>query len=387
MAPIEGGILLNMKRARLLFLTVSLTVMMLFTGVLLANRANQDVLFRALGNLAEVVHLVETEYVDELNQEALAQSLDAGLVESLNWSAAVLPVDRVGDYLEFVESPPPYGMGLASRLGSAAVGFVFSDSPAETAGLLVGEVIELVEGVNSRGRPLWQIRLELMGRERRGEPVRLTVVDLSENERREVVLEPLEWVLQAATSEERDDATVIQIEAISEDAVETITSLLPERGPVILDLRELRWGFEEETIALADIFVGSGRLGQWEGRRAGSRTYEADEKVVIDKLPVVLVGPHTAGVGEILAAALQNAGAVIVGRTTVGFAPYMSLVQEGDVAIWMPVGQWLRPDDETINGKGIDPDEVVEDIDPDSDVDAVLERALEILDQELEKAA
>ena len=69
-----------MKRARVLFLTASLAVMMLFTGVLLANRANQDVLFRALGNLAEVVHLVETEYVDELNQEALALSLDAGLV-------------------------------------------------------------------------------------------------------------------------------------------------------------------------------------------------------------------------------------------------------------------------------------------------------------------
>ena len=387
MAPIEGGILLNMKRARVFFLTASLAVMMLFAGVLLANRSNQDVLFRALGNLAEVVHLVETEYVDELNQEALALSLDAGLVEPLNWSAAVLPVDRIGDYLELIESPPPYGMGLASRLGSAAVGFVFPGSAAETAGLQALEVIELVEGVNSRGRPLWQIRLDLMDRERLGEPVRLTVFDREVDERREVVLEPLEWVLQAATSEERDEVTVIQIEAISIDAVEVVTSLLPEQGPVILDLRELRWGLEAETITLADSFVSSGRLGQWEGRRAGSRTYEANEKVVTDRMPVVLVGPHTAGVGEILAAALQSAGAVVVGQTSVGFAPYMSLVQDGDVAIWMPVGQWLRADDEPINGKGIDPDEVVSEIDSDDDGDPVLERALEILHQELEKAA
>ena len=387
MAPIEGGILLNMKRARVLFLTASLAVMMLFTGVLLANRSNQDVLFRALGNLAEVVHLVETEYVDELNQEALALSLDAGLVEPLNWSAAVLPVDRIGDYLEFVESPPPYGMGLASRLGSAAVGFVFPGSPAETAGLQALEVIELVEGVNSRGRPLWQIRLELMDRERRGENVRLTVFDLNDEERREVVLEPTEWVLEAATSEERDDVTVIQIEAISLDAVETVTSLLPEGGSTILDLRELRWGLEEETIKLADAFISSGRLGRWEGRRAGSKTYEANEKVVTDALPMVLVGRHTAGVGEILAAALQGAGAVVVGQTSVGFAPYMSLVQDGDVAIWMPVGQWLRPDDEKIDGKGIDPDEVVERIDPEAEGDPVLDRALEILHQDLEKAA
>jgi C-terminal processing protease CtpA/Prc len=376
-----------MKRTRVLFLTVSLAVIMGFSGVLLANRSNQDVLFRALGNLAEVVHLVETEYVDELNQEALALSLDAGLVEPLNWSAAVLPVDKIGDYLEFVESPPPYGMGLSSRLGSAAVGFVFPGSPAETAGLQVLEVIELMEGVNSRGRPLWQIRLELMERERRGEPVRLTVFDREVDERREVVLEPLEWVLQAATSEERDEVTVIQLEAISDNAVETVASLLPERGRVILDLRELRWGFEAETMTLADSFVSSGRLGRWQGRKAGSKTYEASEEVATETLPVVLVGPYTAGVGEILAAALQGAGAVVVGHRTVGYAPYMSLVRDGDVALWMPVGQWLRPDDEPINGKGIEPDEVVEGADPDADGDPVLERALEILRQDLEKVA
>ena len=79
---------------RKLFLTVSVVVVMLFAGALLASRNTQDVLFRALGNLAEVVHLVESEYVDELNQEALAMALDSGLVEGLDRSAAVLPPDR-----------------------------------------------------------------------------------------------------------------------------------------------------------------------------------------------------------------------------------------------------------------------------------------------------
>ena len=104
-------------------------------------------------------------------------------------------------------------------------------------------------------------------------------------------------------------------------------------------------------------------------------------------MPVVLVGPQTEGVGEILAAALQGAGAVLVGQTTLGHAPYMSLVRDGDVAVWMPVGQWLRPDDEIIDGKGIEPDEVVETTEDGGDSDPVLERALEILSQQLEKAA
>lgn len=375
-----------MKRTRVLFLTTSLAVVMLFAGVLLANRSSQDVLFRALGNLAEVVHLVETEYVDELNQEALSLSLDAGLVEPLNQSAAVLPADRIGDYLELVESPPPYGLGLSSRLDSAAVQYVFPGSPADAAGLVVWEVIELVEGVNSRGRPLWQIRLDLMSRERQGEPVRLTVFDREVEDRREVVLEPTEWTLRAANAEEIDEVTVVQIEAISEDVVDAVTELVPERGSVILDLRELRWGLELEAINLADSFVRSGRLGEWKGRRAGSQTYAADEDAVTEMLPLVLVGPQTEGVGEILAAALQGAGAVVVGQQTLGHAPYMSLVRDGDVAVWMPVGQWLRSDDEVIDGNGIVPDEVIE-ADPDADGDPVLDRALEMLSQDLEKAA
>ena len=368
-----------MKGARTTLLVASLAVVMLFTGALLASRNTQDVLFRALGNLAEVVHLVETEYVDELNQEALSMSLDAGLVEPLDRSAAVLPVDQIGAYLEFVESPPPFGLGLTSRLGSAAVQYVLSGSPAEAAGLATWEVIELVEGVNSRGRPLWQISLELMERQNSGESITLTVFDRNVDDRRDVVLEPTGWKPRAATSELQDEATVIHIEAVPEGAIQEVTELIPENGNLILDLRDLRWGLEQEVISLADAFVGDGVLGRWEGRRAGSREYAATAEVVSAELPVVLIGPNTEGAGEILAAALQRAGAILVGQKTMGHAPYMSLVRDGDVAVWMPVGRWMKSDAEPIDGSGVEPDEPVEAADPDAADDPVLDRALEIL--------
>jgi len=381
-----------MKGARTTLLVASLAVVMLFAGALLASRNTQDVLFRALGNLAEVVHLVETEYVDELNQEALSMSLDAGLVEPLDRSAAVLPVDQIGAYLEFVESPPPFGLGLTSRLGSAAVQYVLSGSPAEAAGLDTWEVIELVEGVNSRGRPLWQIRLELMERQNSGESVTLTVFDREVDDRRDVVLEPTAWQPRAATSELQDGTTVIHVESIPEGAVQEIAELIPENGNIILDLRDLHWGLEKEVIALADGFVRDGVLGRWEGRRAGSREYVATAEVVSAAVPVVLIGPNTEGAGEILAAALQRSGAILVGQKTMGHAPYMSLVRDGDVAVWMPVGRWLKSDNEPIDGSGVEPDEPVEAADPDAAGDPVLERALEILagaplTGQLEKAA
>ena len=376
-----------MKFTRTVFLSVSVAVVLLFSGVLMANRSNQDVLFRALGNLAEVVHLVETEYVDELNQEALSMSLDAGLVEPLDRSAAVLPGDRIDEYLEFVESAPPFGLGLATRLGSASVYFVLQGSPAETAGLARWEVIELVEGVNSRGRPLWQIRLELMERENLGEPVRLTVFDREVDERREVILEPAPWTVRPATVEVQSEATVIRIEALPKNSFASVTALVPTDGPLILDLRELRWGIESEAIALADAFVEAGVLGGWQGRRAGSKSYSATAGSVVASAPVVLVDRTTQGIAEILAEALQRNGAVVVGEKTVGHASYMSLVRDGDVAVWMPVGQWLRADEKPINGNGVEPDEAVEAADPESEDDPVLARALELVSRELPKAA
>lgn len=376
-----------MKFTRTVFLSVSVAVVLLFSGVLMANRSNQDVLFRALGNLAEVVHLVETEYVDELNQEALSMSLDAGLVEPLDRSAAVLPGDRIDEYLEAVESAPPFGLGLATRLGSASVYFVLQGSPAETAGLDRWEVIELVEGVNSRGRPLWQIRLELMEHENLGEPVRLTVFDREVDERREVILEPAPWTVRPATVEVLSEATVIRIEALPKNSLASVTALVPTDGPLILDLRDLRWGIESEAIALADAFVEAGVLGGWQGRRAGSKSYSATAGSVVASAPVVLVDRMTQGIAEILAEALQRNGAVVVGEKTAGHASYMSLVRDGDVAVWMPVGQWLRADEKPINGNGVEPDEAVEVVDPEAEDDPVLARALELVSRELPKAA
>jgi C-terminal processing protease CtpA/Prc len=376
-----------MMRTRTVFMAASMAVILLFTGLLLANKNSQDAMFRALGNLAEVVHLVENEYVDELNQEALKLSLDAGLVKSLDRSAAVLPPDQVNAYLELVESPPPFGLGLSSRLGSAAVEFVLPGSPAEAAGLDTWEVIELVQGVNSRGRPLWQIRLELLARENKGEKVHLTVFDREVDERRDVVLEPKEWTVRPATAELRNEATVIHLEALTRDATEAVVELMADDRPVILDLRELRWGLEPEAVELADVFVDEGVLGAWKGRRAGGRSYSASAGTAGRPMPVVLVGSRTNGAGEVLASALQRHGAVLVGERTAGHAPFMTLVQDGDVSLWIPVGEWLRGDEEPINGNGIEPDEPVEEGEPDAEADAALARALEILSPELEKAA
>ncbi len=65
-------------------------MLLFFAGLLTAGLTSKETLFQALGNLAEVVHLVEAEYVDELDPDVLAVSLDAGILESVDpWAAVV----------------------------------------------------------------------------------------------------------------------------------------------------------------------------------------------------------------------------------------------------------------------------------------------------------
>jgi C-terminal processing protease CtpA/Prc len=148
------------------------------------------------------------------------------------------------------------------------------------------------------------------------------------------------------------------------------------------------WGLEEEAIAVADLFVKEGVLGGWRGRRAGAQTFEATEGVLLQERPVVVIGHDTEGVGEILAAALQRSGATVVGHRSAGHAPHMRIVRDDEFSLWMPVGLWLRGDDEPIDGNGVIPDEVVDTAsDPDEGLDPVLDRAIELAGEPLEQAA
>ncbi len=357
----------------------SVSVVLLVAGLVLAGRTFGDGLLRALGNLAEVIHLVNTQYVDPVDLDALGEGLDAGLVESVDPWAAVLDPGEVPRYREVLESPPAFGLVLTLRLGSAAVRQALPGSPAEAAGLQTGDVIEEIDGIPTRGFPLWRVRLGLAAHVREGTPARLKVVARDMEERREVELAPDPWTPRVLDVSERDGVTVVRLLALGSGASEALREALGG-GPAVLDLRELAWGTEEEAVAAAALFAASGEVAAWKGRRAGERRFEAPAGSDPLPPPVVLVGHATEGVGEILAAGLRRAGATLVGRRTLGHAPHMTLVRDGDLVLWIPTARWLRADGSPITRKeGIVPDEKIEPGEEDgTDRDPALERALEL---------
>lgn len=376
-----------MKRFRIALLVTSVSVVLLFAGLLTAGLDSKESLFQALGNLAEVVHLVESEYVDELDADVLALSLDAGILESIDPWAAVVSDDQVEAYEQVFANPPAYGLGLSLRLGSAAVRFVFPGSPASDAGLESWEVIEKIDGVYTRGRPLWQMALDLADRESRGEIVTLTVMDRQVDQRRDVELVPSEWAPVHATIETMGELRVLTVESLTVGSAAAIADLITAGAPDIVDLRGLVWGLESQAVQVADLFIAQGTIAAWKGREAGSAVIEATGDSGLG-VPVVLISSETEGVGEVLASAFKRSGAELLGQPSLGHAPHMQIVRRGDLNLWIPVGRWLGPDDEPIRGAGLDPDEEIPLPDDDEEGDPVLDRAIEKLTSvELPEAA
>jgi len=351
---------------------------MLFSGLIMANRLRRDDMMRCLGVLAEVIHLVQDEYVEELDIATLEQSLDAGIVQSVDPWAAVIPGELVDSYKELLQSTPAYGLGVGSRFSATAVRFALHGSPAAAAELQSWEVLEKIDGINTRGRPLWQVRLDLAEKQRRQETVQLTVIDRYGNEQREVTLEPTLWQPRPFVVSERDGIPVVTIECLPADAAANLERDLTGLDRVIVDLRGLVWGDEEEAVNVIDLFAEEGVLGQWHGQRTGDHTYTSTRPRVVNEPPLVLVSRNTEGVGEIVAAGLQRAGATVLGSATAGHAPHMSLIHTGELHLHIPVASWLRGDAEPISRNGVTPDEEIAAAAAEQEQDPVLDRALEL---------
>jgi len=353
-------------------------------GVLWAGlgRGDREDLFRSLGILTEVVHLVENNYVDELKPEALALSLDAGLVEGVDSWASVVPSNEAEAFRDMQRAMPAYGLVLSSRLGSAAVRSCIKGSPAEASGLKSWEVIEKLDGVYTRGRPLRQIRMELYRKYRKGSTVRLRVVDRRVDEKRDVELEAAAWEPDTYDLDEHDGISRLSLHCLPEGTAKKIREEVSAEGPIIVDLRDLLWGDEDEAVAFIDLFAAEGETASWKGRKAGEKTYKATPFLRFRQPPMVLIGMETEDIGEIVAAGLRRAGARLIGGTTMGHAPHMDYVDGGDFELWMPVGLWLNAGGEKINGTGIKADEEVKAGDEDSGEDPVLDRALKLIREE-----
>jgi carboxyl-terminal processing protease len=127
---------------------------------------------------------------------------------------------------------------------------------------------------------------------------------------------------------------------------------------VLLDLRDVAEGDEDQGVRLANFFLESGTIATLSGQKYPSETFKADSSKFITGAPVaVLVNHGTSGPGEIAAAAiLENKRGDVVGDRTFGEGSVQKTMDLPDgAALILSVAKYASPLGKKIQDEAVTP--------------------------------
>jgi len=358
------------KQIKALLLTLSVAVV-LFTivGGLRVRAASDDGAYRQLGVFSEVLSRIRTEYVEEPNIPQVTDGALHGLLESLDANSSYLTPEQYKDYQKHqTEAKGHIDATVSKRFGYAAVVSVLPGGAADKAGVETGDIFEAIEGKSTREMSLAEVDNALAGqvgsnvnvsivRARRAEPLKLTIT-------RDVEKVP-------PTSEKmlQNNIGYIKVDALPKGKSQEIASKIKtaqDQGAkkLILDLRDVSDGDENEGVAVANLFLDHGTIAYLQGQKYPRETFTADAKKDVTNLPlVVLVNRGTGGAAEIVAAAvLENARGDVVGDKTFGIGSIQKVIPIPDgSALILSVAKYYTPNGKAIQDDAITPNITVAD--------------------------
>ncbi len=335
------------------------------------------------GVIDEAADRIQATAARPVDRDQLERAAVEGMLNALGdrWSAYYTPSD-FDSFAQALEGRYS-GIGLWVREvhgEGVAVSSVQPASPAEAAGVLPDDVITAVDGQPTTGRSVGEVVDLLRGPDgslvevtvvRAGTPVTLSLTR-TELSMDDVVVERL-----------AGGVTRIEVRAFTRGVGREVRQALADNeedyaGGVVLDLRSNPGGLLDEAVEVASLFLDGGPVVSYEQRDAPDKVIEAIPGGDTTTPVVVLVDGGTASAAEVVAAALQDRNrAVVVGSRTYGKGSVQVPTQLSDgSAIELTVGRYFTPAGRSIDGRGIEPDVLV---DPAGSPAVAEQRALEVL--------
>jgi carboxyl-terminal processing protease len=342
----------------------------------------------------EAWNLVHENYVDQpVDDVALMRGAISGMMNALGdqHSSYMNPKD----YAEANSSLEGEYEGIGAFVDTSAAYLTITSpipgSPAERAGLLPGDQIVAIDGVDMTGVNAEVARTKVLGPA--NTVVHLTVLREGEDNLLEIDVTREKITMKSASGKMlENDIAYIQLTTFGDkttpELLATLKELMPQNPKgIILDLRNNGGGYLTTSVEVTSQFLGDGVV-LYEQYGDGTRnTYDVipDGMATDTQIPmVVLINEGSASASEIVAGALQDSGrAKLVGITSYGKGSVQNWIPlSGDNgAVRITVAKWLTPNENTIHEIGLTPDVEVDRTEEDykANLDPQLDRAVEVL--------
>src|SRR5437870_8216684 len=286
-----------------------------------------------------VLNHIQNDYVDEPNMEKVRAGALRGLAYGLDPYSTYLTAEQVKDYRAGNKGNQA---GIGAELSQVA-SFLYvvapeKGSPADSAGVRAGDVIEYIDAKATRDISLYDARQLLNGAP--GTEVKLRILRANV---RPLTLTVRRGSFRAPAAEARMEAGKIGILRINgldngeaADARARLQELLKQGAQkIVVDLRSVAGGEIQEGVSVANLFINDGAIAKTIGREQKVlKTFDADAKQAIFNGPaVVLIDTGTAGAAEVVASAfLERKRGDVVGEKSFGAGAEQELftLRDGD---------------------------------------------------------
>jgi carboxyl-terminal processing protease len=351
----------------------TLTLLVFTGGVQHGVTAVEDT-YEKLKVFTEILSLVQSNYVEEVNSRDLIYGAVKGMLETLDPHSAFMPPEAFKEMQ--VETQGSFGgLGIEITVKDRMLTVVapIDGTPADRAGIQPGDRIVKIEGQFTKDMTLMDAVRKLRGP--KGSKVTISVL-------REGSLEPLEVTLVREIIEVHsvrnkalgDGIYYVRITSFQEKTTKDLEKALEQAvksGTValILDLRNDPGGLLNQAVAVSDMFLDKGQLIVYTQGRLKNQDlrFTAEHNGGLPRWPmVVLVNGGSASASEIVAGALQDwQRAVIMGTKTFGKGSVQTVIPLSDgSALRLTTAKYFTPRGRSIHGTGIMPDIVVEAVKP-----------------------
>ncbi|MFH1077529.1 MAG: S41 family peptidase [Pseudomonadota bacterium] len=329
--------------------------------------AGTDDAYEDLKIFADVLDIIEKNYVDTVDSKELIRGAIKGMVSVLDPHSAYLQPEAYKE-LQIDTHGEFGGVGIVITKVDGIITIIspIEGTPAFKAGLEAGDKIFKVDGKDTKDMDLEEA-VKLM-RGTKGTKVTITVVREGWDKPRDFTITreiiPLKSVRGFTL---KDGYGYIRITNFRDKTTQDLEAALkkiesgksPLKG-LVLDLRYNPGGLLDQSIDVADLFLEKGTIVAIKGRNKSSdKVYAAHADKKDRKYPiVVLINGGSASASEIVAGALQDQKrALILGTPSFGKGSVQTIEPLSDGSgLKLTIARYYTPNGRCIQAQGITPD-------------------------------
>lgn len=317
----------------------------------------------------QVGKLIRSEYYEDVSGEDYANGAIAGFAYASGDNyTGYLYGDTAKEYLE--DSTGAYdGIGVSITAdeedNTIEIVSVMQGTPAEAAGLKVGDKILKIDGAQYNGEQIDEASRVMRGLD--GTTVDIEVRRASTDVVETMTVERKHIETDSVTSKMLDGnigyIAISQFIDKTDDDFKTEFDALKAEGmtSLVLDLRNNPGGYVESAVAIASNFVESGKTVAYTLNKAGDRVdYTAEGDTT--EIPIaILINGNSASASELLTGCLKDYGlAYVIGEQSFGKGIVQSVYTfSNESVLSVTTDRYYTPNGVCIHGSGISPDEVI----------------------------